>query len=144
MNEKTYEEYRNAFSEIDYIISNSESNVRDKIPNSFKKLVKQNKSEEYIVNIDLSKSLAENKLLPKTKNLIYLIYRDFLCTDAQRKKFLEDEKIRFRELEDKYNIDNIFRRKAYKEQREELLPVEIGNDRWYRKILKKIKSIFLK
>ena len=59
--------------------------------------------------------------------MLGIIYRDYLCSEEQRRKLLENEKTEIeeyeRELREKYNPDNLFKNKT-KEVEEEIATSE--------------------
>ena len=57
MNLTTYKEYRKAFSEVNFILSNLESSAQNKIPKQFKKLIVENMDNDYIINFDLKETI---------------------------------------------------------------------------------------
>ena len=86
MNINTYREYQKTFAEIDFILNNTDEKVRSRIPEEFKKLIKNNLDKEYEVNINLESGLESCTLLPKTKDVLSLIYRDYLCTKEEKEE----------------------------------------------------------
>ncbi len=105
------EEYREAFSEVDKIFEIMPSGLLDKIPNRFKELIKENKSNSYEPNIQ---EPFENCILKdETHVILALIYRDFLCNEEERKnlKLRDSQKLKEyeEELKEKYNPDNLFK-----------------------------------
>ncbi len=103
-----------SFTEVYDIIMHFEKDMYSKIPPKFLNLVKQNRDMNYKVNIDYNKNLNEQNLLQKTKIILSLIYRDFLCSPEQRNELIEKDKIELeleeKLLREKYNPDNIFKK----------------------------------
>ena len=81
MNYNTYKEYQKAFSEIKYIIDNLEEEIKNKIPDKFKEFIVKNMDKTYKVKMPLEYGLDKCKLSNKTKEILSLIYRDYLCLD---------------------------------------------------------------
>lgn len=135
MKQSVYKQYQKAFAEVNYIIDNSEDEVINRIPNKLKSTIKENLDKNYIVNIDLEKGLNNCNLLEKTKEILYLIYRDYLCTKQENEIFLKNE-IAIKEKRKRiYNSDNLFK------DDKELLPIASQKKTWYIKIVDKIKRI---
>lgn len=107
-------EYGEALSEIDDILRHLDSNALNKIPQKFKEFVNNNKSKTYIPAFNHSKSLKELQLKEKTREILSLIYLNFLCSNEEKIKYskklkhnkIEKEKI----LREKFNPDNIFKK----------------------------------
>lgn len=108
-------EYANAFAEVNEILKYSDSDVRKKIPYRFRKYLVQNLNKEYEVNIDVTKKLSEQEVQLKTKDILALIYRDYLANQEKREKLIEEEIKLKKENEkrkaDQYNYDNLFDKK---------------------------------
>lgn len=82
---------KKAFAEVEQIIEHSEKSVKNNIPQKLKDFLSKNKDKDYIVNIDFSKKIEEQELLPETKQLIALIYRDFLCSKFEKEVIEKNE-----------------------------------------------------
>lgn len=138
------EAYKNAFSEVVYILQNSEEDIIKKIPNNFIKFLKSNMSNTYIVNIDLSNENWIYNLKYETKAVLALIYRDYLVSSDERKILLEKENEEQQKYEEKikneYNMENIFERKKSKSLNINSTnkSVELKKQAWYEKISSKI------
>ena len=89
---------RQAFSDVCIIIKMMPKSMEEKINPSFIKFIEDNKDTKYISNINKEKPLKNQVLNENTKEILALIYRDYLCSDSIRKKLLEQER---REIEEK-------------------------------------------
>lgn len=142
--------YREAFVEISEIFKLMPKTMLNKIPSRFRQIIENEKSTTYTSNI--KEPLEQCILKEETIIILSLIYRDFLCSkeekerlqyrDAQKIKEAEDE------LREKYNPDNIFKKKIEPninnttEIQENLSLVKVEEDKWYKKIFNIIKNIF--
>lgn len=98
-------------SEVYDIIFHMENELFNKIPKSFINIIEQNRDEKYETKIDYSKSINDQELQRGTRVILSLIYRDYLCSEKQRKILIEkDEK----ELKDE-EIENPKSMIIYKE-----------------------------
>lgn len=140
------EDIYKAFSEIDTILEYSNEEIKNKIPNNFKQLIKNNKDINYKLVLDEKKSLNEQKLLIETKEILALIYRDYLCSEDERKELIRVNNQKLEEINKKYDIQNIFEQRKNKtsidNENEEMLPEIINEERWYKKIFNFIKKLF--
>lgn len=98
------------------ILNHIDKSYIDKIPKKFKDFLEENKSDNYIPNLDHSKKITEMKLQEKTKDLLAIIYLNYWCDAEQKKDYLNilkqnEEKYQI-ELKEKYNPDNIFKKKT--------------------------------
>lgn len=146
------EEYREAFSEVNQILDMMPSGLLDKIPNGFKVIIRENKSNNYNPNI---KEPFENcKLKEETHIILALIYRDFLCNEQEKKELLIRDAKRVQEFEDelreKYNPDNIFKNRTKRINNSNnmnndcMAMVEVKEKKFLQKIFEKIKNLFIR
>ena len=133
-----------AFNEIYYILENSDKDIQDKIPKKIKDFIKENKDENYKINIDFSKKLNNQNLLPQTKEMMAILYRDYLCSKEERKLIINKAMKIQKELEAKYDISNIFEKRKKNHNAKEInqLPIEIKKKKWYEKIIEIFYKIF--
>ncbi len=140
------EDIYKAFSEIDTILEYSNEEIKNKIPNNFKQLIKNNKDINYKLVLDEKKPLNEQKLLIETREILALIYRDYLCSEDERKELIRVNNQKLEEINKKYDIQNIFEQRKNKtsidNENEEMLPEIINEERWYKKIFNFIKKLF--
>lgn len=106
-------EYSNSLYQINEILKYMEPNLKARIPKKFISYFENNKSQEYNWNIDKSLPLEKQDLLPTTKEILAVLYKDFICDDVERvklEKTLSNNEIKYQEeLRKKYNPDNIFK-----------------------------------
>ena len=106
-------ELSEAAVELNVILENTSPEIVSKIPKKFIVFLKEIASKNYIFKYDNTKSLEEQDIRPKTKGLLALIYRDFLCDNQEKQEYINrvslvTEKIEQRKRE-KYNPDKIFK-----------------------------------
>ena len=77
-------ELSEAVTELNEVLNNTSIDILKRIPKSFLQFVAENTLESYEFKYDKTKSLKDQNLKPKTKGLIALIYRDFLCDDINK------------------------------------------------------------
>lgn len=134
-------------SEVYDIIQHMKKELVNKIPNSFINLIKQNRDENFIVNIDYSKRINDQELQRGTRVILSLIYRDYLCSKEQReeliKKDKEELKIIEEQLRKKYNLDNLFKNNKNKLEKieEKETTMVIYEETIIQKFLNKLKEI---
>lgn len=121
----------------------------EKIPLKLRKFFEKVANSNYIVRIDPYKSLEQQKIKEKTKDLITVIYRNYWCNEEQRKwldvKLIENEKKYEEKLREQYNPDNLFKNKAKQEihtmqTTQELVAYKPKS--FIQKLFIKIKSLF--
>ena len=143
------ENYKKAFKEVDEIFKIMPESFVDKIPNSFKKLISSEMDINYEPNI--KEPLEEVELLVDTKIILGLIYRDFLCSVEERKRLQkkdsEELQKNLEEIQKKYDVSNIFENDIKNEEKNktEIVALQVvQEEKWYKKIINKIKSLFNK
>lgn len=140
-------EFAEAITEINKIFSYLPIEYVEKIPIKLRKFFKDIESKEYIPNIDPYKQLDEQDIKPKTKTLLTIIYRNYWCNEQERaeldKKLIENDKKYEEELREKYNPDDIFkkREKTSTTVQETNLPMEIKKESFVKKLINYIKCL---
>ena len=138
--------YREAFSEVEAIFKLMPSNLLNKIPEKFKQMITNEKSNEYVPNI--KEPIEDCKLKEETIIILALIYRDFLCDEDKKKELkardAEQLKKFEEELREKYNPDNLFKRNREEKSsnNESTALIEYKEKTFLGKIFEKIKKIF--
>lgn len=141
-------EYSEAMVEVLDILDNSDDSIYDKIPKHLIAFWQKNKSSTYKPKLDHSKPINEMILKDKTKDIITMIYLNYLCDDIERENTIRvirlNEQIYQEKMRKKYNPDNIFK-KHNKEKTEEnvkdLILVK-EQESIFTKILNYVKKIF--
>lgn len=139
--------YRNGLAEVDMILNYADEESLNKIPNSVKQFIKENKSS-YNAKINPEKDLKEQNLLYETKVILSVLYRDYWASEEERKHLIELDKKELRIQEEKkrekYNINDLFSNKniEIKEINEESKSLMIKQT-FIERILNKLKR-FLK
>lgn len=113
-----------------------------KIPTNFLNTLKELSQKSNIpVSIDRNKKLKEQEVLGETKDLISLIYYSYIATEEQKKELTElwskNELLYQEELREKYNPDNIFKKKPKKEENVQMI---VYKKNIFQRILDKIKK----
>lgn len=147
--------YLNSLSELSEIIKNLGEKIRAKIPNDVIDYIENNKSQTYKWNYNPDLPLDEQNMLPETEELLTAIYRDYICTDAEKEKvdevlvdnenYIEESNRNVIENEKIVNVDTIAQN--YKVREDNSIsnsPVIVEKQNFFVKIINKIKSIFSK
>ena len=108
--ERAYEE---AFTEVEEVIKLMPIDLVSKIPVQFRQTISENKATNYKVII--KEPLEEQKLKKETITILGLIYRDFLASPEEREQLQMKDAEELRkieqEMQEQYDIDNIFEKK---------------------------------
>lgn len=139
------EKYTKAFKEVYVILNRATKEEFNKIPNYFVKFVKEHMDKDYIPQIDFNENF-ENSVSEETLALLALIYRDYLVSIEERRRLIEAERKQLEKTQESYNIDNVFNKRKKQSEinsatiKQEI--IEIKQDKWYEKMLKKILKKF--
>lgn len=73
--------------EVNSIMENMSIEILKKIPEKVQNLFKENASKTYTFSYDKTKSLEEQEIMDKTRGVIALLYRDYICDENEKKEF---------------------------------------------------------
>ena len=150
-------EFAEASAEINEILKYLPKEEVEKIPSKLREFFKEVSSKDYVTNINPNMPLDKQQIKEKTKDIIALIYRNYWCSEEERKeldqKLIENDRNFEEELREKYNPDNIFKNNVTTTKKEEpevkeekieqsLVPQETG--KWYQRFLDMVKRWFKK
>ena len=142
---------KKAVSEVIDVLKHSEIEVTQKIPKKFIEFLTKNSDRDYIPNIDYSEENWENSIEEDAKVLIALIYRDYIMSEEEKEKVIEEAERQEQEIREKYNPDNLFKKNSKIENEKSQDDTEqevqkslliIKEEKWYERIINNIKEIF--
>lgn len=111
-------EYRKSVTEVIYILKYLPEHTVSKIPIKFMDFLNEHSISDYKPNFDFSQGLDKVMLSNKTKALLAMIYRNYICTEEERAEYdkilCKNEEIYQNNLREKYNPDNIFKKEKQK------------------------------
>lgn len=142
--------YSEAVAEVLDILRHTKKEDVEKIPKSFMDYLEENKSKDYVPNLDHSKSIKDMGIKPKTAAILGMIYIKYWANAKEKEEFMrkanENEQIYQEELRAKYNPTNIFKNEKnnkIEETKNENLPmVNEENTNFLVKIWNSIKKFF--
>lgn len=82
--------YREAYSEVYFILLHMECSDVKKIPKDIINVIRKNRIKNYDVNINPYIPLAQQDLKEETKAILSLLYRKFLC-ELDKKQQVEEK-----------------------------------------------------
>lgn len=134
-----------AYAEIDEILNLLEDDYRERVPKKVRDFFKEEKIKDYHPEIDIEKPLIEQNLKRETMVLLAILNLNYWCENEEEKqRFLneldknEEEK---KELEEKYNPDNLFKKKQDESTENNLQIIEYKKPNFIQILLTKIKKI---
>lgn len=142
------EELRESVVEFFAILENTDDEIVNKIPKNFLNFLKSIESDTYKFKYNSKKSLMEQNLKPKTRGLIALVYQDYICTEEEKKEYIQLCNDYF--FEEEVRKNNLYNQKSWNDDEEkqesskpELALVEY-KENIFQKIMNKLKDIFKK
>lgn len=144
--------YIKAYTEVNCLLEYLPQSYIDKLPKKLIELIKKQSNDQFNIDIDTNKSLLEQDFSKKTKDLIAVIKYNYWSTDEERKQlknlFYENENKYQKELLEKYNPNDIFKKEEPKvEVTKPIDPnsqIVLYKENIFTKFLNKIKKLFRK
>ena len=143
-----------AYTEVLLILSYMEQKYVDMIPKKLLELFNEEKDKNYQPNINPNISLAEQNLQRKTLTLLAMLNLNYWCKDENEKQemlkmYYENDKKIEAEMRERYNPDNLFKKREKVEQKDEAKEesteiIEYKEQNIFKKILDRIMLFFKK
>ena len=139
-----------AYSEVYEILNLLEDEYKNRVPKKVIEFFERERDEKYNPIIEIDVPLDKQNLKRETMVLLAILNMNYWCDNADEKQemlnsFNENEaskKIKEKELAEKYNPDNLFKKNEIHEVIEEVAMVEYKEPNFIQKIISKIKSLF--
>ena len=148
---------RNAYTEVYTILQDLNEEEYNKIPPEVIETLDANRNKEYEYFLDNELELKDQPMLPETKAILFNLFRDYLATPEQRTKIIkmQNEARQKNELKKQqmYNTDVFANKSINKPTKIDENEVKANNnekqiiiykENIFRRILNKIKSLFMK
>lgn len=143
---------KTSYNETYDIICHLDKNLYNKIPKNFLELIKRNVEPDYKVNIDYSKSINNQNLQRDTRVLLSLIYRDYLCSQEEKDRLIQNDKIQLNnEKEQQHSFNNLFKDNVEKTEIEkkelynaETQIIKYRESSFFTNFINKLKAFFYK
>ena len=137
-------EYKIAVTEVLDILEYLPEDLVSNIPIKLMQFLKNNSIPAYKPLFDYSAGLDKIELRNRTRALLAMIYRNYICSEEEQKEYdkilYQNEEKYQKELSEKYDINHIFKEKEEKQNKQ---LVEYKQPKWYVKLFQKILG-FLK
>ena len=139
------------YVDISIIIKMMPEEMRNKLSKKFIEFIENNKSTNYNSNINPEIPLKEQELRQETKEMLGIIYRDYMCSKEERARLIREEKIELEHIEKekrkKYDKNDNFENNNRNMEEKEKTDFKECNVIKYRepfikRMLNKLKSIF--
>lgn len=141
---------KNAYKEVYTILQELNEEEYNKIPPEIIEAIRANMNEEYEYELDDELELKDHQMLPKTKAILFNLFRDYLATPEQKEKIIrmQNEERQKNEIkkQKQYNTD-VFERKTKEksaQNQQEITQLIEYKENIFKKILNKIIKFFIK
>ena len=140
-----------AYAEVDEILKLLEDEYAERVPKKVRDFFKEERDKEYMPKIDVDIPLTQQNLKRETMVLLAILNINYWCDSEEEKQFYlkeleknEEEKNR---IEEKYNVDNIFKKKNevstnQLDSTEETSMVKYKEKNIIQKMLERIRKFF--
>ena len=81
-----------ACSEMDFILNNLNKEFSNKIPDKIKNFFKENKDNNYKINLTVDKPLYKQNLLEETTIFIQIIFKLFIAEKSEKEKYIVESR----------------------------------------------------
>ena len=95
---KKYCYIKRAFAEVYQILCHSEKELFKCIPESFMCFLKDRMDLCWRGGVDFSKSLNNMNLLREIRIILSLVYRDFVCSEKERQRLIEEDMLELKRM----------------------------------------------
>ena len=128
---------KQTFSDLSVIFKMMPNEIIKAINPKFIEFIKDNCDKNCKSNIKPYIPLKEQDISKETQAILALIYESYFSTEEEKRQLLKE---RNEQINLKYNTDNLFKNKEYKNEKPELIVVK--KQSFFEKIINKIKLFF--
>ena len=128
---------KQTFSDLSVIFKMMPNEIIKAINPKFIEFIKDNCDKNCKSNIKPYIPLKEQDISKETQDILALIYESYFSTEEEKRQLLKE---RNEQINLKYNTDNLFKNKEYKNEKHELIVVK--KQSFFEKIINKIKLFF--
>lgn len=144
---KENETFPNALAEVNNILKYFPRSIYEKIPQSIIDNIQNKMNKTYKTKpLDDSKTLDEQDILEETKQILAMIYRNYIISDELKENYISEEREISAKLENekrlKYNPDNIFKNKQELLKDNKVQESVIIKKNFFQKLIYRIKIWF--
>jgi len=143
-------ELSKAYAEVDKVLTFMENKYVEKIPVKMREMFKNEKLEGYNPIINPKIPLDEQNLQKRTLAILAMLNLNYWCESEKEKQelislYAENDKKREEELRERYNPDNLFKKKEDKiEEVQSTALIKYYEENFLKKIVRKIMEIFFR
>ena len=131
-----------AYTQLNYILSKMSDDLKRKIPYNFIEYIEKNDKKQNSIELNRIKDM---ELHDDTKKILSVIYTDYIATEEEREIIRNKERIIERKKEEekrqKYKVDVFNNQNSITENSINNSMIIQEKQKWYKKIINKIKKI---
>lgn len=141
-----------AYAEVVEVLNNMSLEDKNKIPKKVYDFFIEKSSKDYIKHLNKNIALCDQEIREDTKEILAILLTNYWCKTENEKnnllKLFRANELKYQEeLREKYNPDDIFRRRNQKiETKENIIKNEVAlveyKESIFNRIFNKIKKIF--
>lgn len=144
---KENETFPNALAEVNNILKYFPRSIYEKIPQNIIDNIQNKMNKTYKTKpLNDSKTLDEQDILEETKQILAMIYRNYIISDELKENYISEEREISAKLENekrlKYNPDNIFKNKQELLKDNKVQESVIIKKNFFQKLIYRIKIWF--
>lgn len=132
------------YTDLNIIINMMPKEMKNKINPKLIEFIEKNQSKTYCSEIKANIPLKQQKIREETKEMLGILYRDYLC--EQKEELIRQEEEELIKIEEenrkKYNPDNLFPQKELK--KEENINIETQMIEYKKTVFTKLVEFFKK
>ena len=128
---------KQTFSDLSVIFKMMPNEIIKAINPKFIEFIKDNCDKNCKSNIKPYIPLKEQDISKETQAILALIYESYFATEEEKRQLLKETN---EQINLKYNTDNLFKNKEYKNEKHELIVVK--KQSFFERIINKIKLFF--
>lgn len=139
-------DYSKVYKELYEIFKYLSKEQIEKVPKEFIDVVNSKKDDEYSYKVEHIKDFENQEMMRETRAILAVLYRDYWCSEEERKEILRKEKEEYikeeNEKKEKYDYDLFKELRKEKQEEPEEKEIVVYKESFLKKILKMIKKLF--
>ena len=145
---KTIEKYSVAYAEVLEVLKYISLDDYEKIPKKYITFMEENADENSLFEYNVAVPFDKQDISEDAKNVLAMLFRLFIIDDDKKQELSKNdamiEENYQKEIKEKYDPDNLFKKSNVENVKKEVALVEVKEEKWYQKILTFFRKLFRK
>lgn len=145
---KTIEKYSVAYAEVLEVLKYISLDDYEKIPQKYITFMEENADENSLFEYNVAVPFDKQDISEDAKNVLAMLFRLFIIADDKKQELSKNdamiEENYQKEIKEKYDPDNLFKKSNVENVKKEVALVEVKKEKWYQKILTFFRKLFRK